>query len=32
MVTVTGTNFTGATAVHFGTVAATSYTVVSPAR
>ena len=31
-VTITGTNFTGATAVDFGTIAATSYTVDSATR
>ena len=30
LVTITGTNFTGASAVTFGTLAATGYTVVSP--
>lgn len=32
LVTINGANFTGTTAVRFGTVAATSFTVVSPTR
>ena len=32
IVTITGTNLTGATAVHFGSVAATNYTINSPTQ